>query len=346
MTFSKLTRIINILEPLICYILIIVILWLISSQKMTETSIYIIACLLILWILFLSPIFHFHLFKERNEITDRFRHYFSTSRGFGNFLSYYSKDSSKRFNFIQNWSFIRNLTIIIDILLIGVVFGLGGDVTDFIEDLFGNSDIYTAIGATLIFIAVIDVVLVFIFYPVLIRLDSGKNAWKQGLLKSLVTNIIIYAISAFIIGIFWSRLVVFLGVQPFGGLQGENSLNRLISINYMKILGYWAEYLFPCWAILLILLGCFQTQLNRALITSNSRKRTDLLIDSIIGLMFACLHLPNFWLFIIMLASGFFLSRWYRKSQNLIVISLSYSFLISLIYLLLPIYFNISLFLL
>ena len=337
-------QLINLLEPIVAYAIIIAVMWI---TRLEETPfLYGTYGVLLIWLLIVSPYWHFKYLKE-NEIflegaNRNLGFWMMEARGFGSPIRYYKGRNGERPWISEYKNEIISVVLILDILFWGAMVTFATEYGEILND-YGFEPtpiIRIGIGALLIF--AVDLILVFVLFPLMLRLDNFRSG-LQGLKFISVVGIIMIVVFNGFFQIFWEDLKLIFGE---GGnntfaMRGDPPEQRLQELEIFAVLGQWAGYVFWGYLQQMLFLSIFSTQLSRAF---NIRKNPKLMyvVAALSATFFCIIHLPNFWLSMFTFIAGYIWSILFMKNRNLFILGFSHGMLGTLGNKLLPISYNVG----
>lgn len=340
----KRVRLINFLEPFIVYGLILAIIWISELDKKTIWM-YIILGIILIWMLFISPWWHYEKLNEK-EIFLRpeqrnLGFWYFESRGLGSIKKYYQKDENGQRGFIKHWRSIKKAVILWDIMLFAVPYAFEKEFNEVIMDMFGNTSTLTRLGGMLIAIALADIIMIFIAFPVMLRLDNFEESWKEQFPLMILLGIPMIVIFNLFFQIFWEDLLLGVGTKGTFGMKGDDPFTRLDQFNVLDYLGQWVGYVAWGWLQQLLFLSIFSTNFCRAFDLKKDKK-APYIAAFCSAIFFGLIHIPNFWLTILAWIAGFLWALLFMKTRNLMVMGVAHGMLGTFGNKLLPISYNVG----
>jgi membrane protease YdiL (CAAX protease family) len=337
----KKSRLINFIEPFIVYGLALAIIW-ISGLDESLIWMYLALGILVLWILFVSPWWHFFKLKEKDLFLApekrNFWFWFFECRGLGSVKYYFQRDASGKPGFVRHWDAIMRMLLLWDVLFLALPFAFEKEYNEIIMNLFGNVSTLTRLGAILIAIVVADIILVIFIFPVMMRLDNFMSGWNIHLKWMTLVGVTFVVIFNMFFQVFWLDLQE---LPAAYAMKGDPPYLRLDQFNIIDFLGQMAGYVAWGWLQQLLFLSIFSTQFARAFDLKKDPKGV-YLAAFFSALFFGLIHLPNFWLSIMTWTAGFFWAMVFMKNRNLMIMGVSHGLLGTLGNKLLPISYNVG----
>ena len=337
-------RIINFIEPIITYGLILLVMWV---SELDEDLWWMWASfgILLLWVLLLSPIWHYYGLNEKEIFLlpeqRNFWFWLFECRGLGSLKKFYQRGSDGKRGFQKYWNEIKTMTILWDILAIGALICFNQDYREILLDLINNDSTIVQIGMGIAVLIIADIVVIFIAYPFMMRLDNFASGWKNQLKTLTMLGIPFVFIFNLIFQVFYPSFVEIFGTTGAFGMRGADPFTRLSGFLLFDFLGQWAGYVAWGWLQQLLFLSIFSTQFCRAFDLKKDPKGV-YLAALCSAIFFGLIHLPNFWLSILTWTAGFLWAIAFMKCRNLMILGVSHGMLGTLGNKLLPISYNVG----
>lgn len=332
-------RIWNFIEPVAVFTTILAIVW---YTRLDDNTAWLqpVFTLLLAWVLVLSPIVHWPFEKDlflRPEQRS-FWYYFFECRGLGSPFKYYLGAPGQRPYIIQHWKILLALLIFQDILFASACITFHQDML-----IKLNEQHMSTIGIILhraALIAAIDLFLLFVLFPFIVRLDNFNRVLRYMLFFALIV-VTLTLIGNLLFQINEPSLRLRYEGDPYMGLRGETAAARLAALRPFPVGGQWSGYVF--WGFLqqLLFLGVFSVQFSRAFDVTNSRTQRALYCLCS-GACFALIHIPNFWLGIVTFIGGMLAALYFIQCRNLFAFGIAHGLGGTLSNKLLPINFSVG----
>ncbi len=338
--YVKKIRMWNLVEAFTVYGLILLIVWL----SMLDTSLWWmwagLGCLLV-WIFILTPLVHYKyekdLFLTEEQKARGKWFYFFECRGLGSPRRYYFSVNGQKPQLKENFKTILALTLFLDVLFIALLVYYDDIATQMLGGLAVNVGAKIAIEVALI--VVVDLVLIFVAYPVMLRLDNFHPSFK------FMIAFIIFTIPLIILfNLFFQAVEPTLGPElannPYMNFQGDSAAVRLKNLNTLAVMAQWSGYVFWGWLQQMLFLSVFNTYFARGF---DIRKRKQLILACLCtASFFALIHIPNFWLSLFTFISGFVWALYFMQERNLMAMGIIHGFGGTLLNKLAPINFSVG----
>ncbi len=340
----KRVQLINLIEPIIAYAIIIAVMWITRLEK--TPFLYGTYGVLLIWLLIISPYWHFKVLKENEIFLDgankNLGFWMMEARGFGSPIRYYKGRQGEKAWIVEYRKEIIGIILVLDILFWGAMVTFAREYGEILSDWGIEPTPVIRIGIGIALLLAVDLVLVFILFPLMLRLDNFRSG-LAGLKFITIVGIILIVVFNGFFQIFWESLIQIFG---YGGnntfaMRGDNPEQRLRELEIFAVLGQWSGYVF--WGFLqqMLFLSLFSTQFSRAF---NIRKNPKLIhVAALLSASFFCIiHLPNFWLSFFTFLAGYMWSIFFMQNRNLFIMGFSHGMLGTLGNKLLPISYNVG----
>jgi hypothetical protein len=204
----KKVQLINLIEPFIAYAIIIAIMWI---TRLEETPfLYGTYGILLIWLLIISPYWHFKYLKESEIFLDgankNLGFWMMEARGFGSPIRYYKGRNGERPWIVEYKKDIISILLILDILFWGAMVTFAKEYGDILIDLGLEATPIIRIGIGAVLIVVTDLLLVFVLFPLMLRLDNFRSG-LQGLKIITIVGILMIVVFNGFFKIFWEDLI-------------------------------------------------------------------------------------------------------------------------------------------
>ncbi|MFO8020186.1 MAG: CPBP family intramembrane glutamic endopeptidase [Promethearchaeia archaeon] len=330
----------NLIEAFTVYGLILLIVWV----SMLDTALWWMWAglgALLFWTFIFSPIVHYK-YEKNIYLTEQQQKrgvwfYVFECRGLGSPKRYYYSEDGEQPYLKKYFKQIIVVTLFLDILFIGALIGYDAEVSEILGTLADN--VVAKISLEISLIALVDFLLIFLAYPVMLRLDNFNGSVKFMIAFILFTIPFILLFNLFF-QLVQPGLGPILGDNPFFGFQGDTAAERLASLNLIEVMGQWAGYVFWGWLQQMLFLGVFNTYFARGFEIREKRPRHLACFCS--GLFFGLIHLPNFWLSFFTFISGYIWALFFMQSRNLWVMGIMHGLGGTLLNKLVPINFSVG----
>ena len=337
-------QLINLIEPFVAYGIILAIMW-ITGLDEDNIFMYIGFSIMLLWILVVSPWWHYEKLNEKNIFLPPERRnlgfWFFEARGLGSIKKYYQKTESGKPGFIHYKKAIFRMLLVWDLAIMCVPYAFENDYQEIIGDFLGGTSFLYQILGMLILLPLVDVVLVFLLFPVLMRLDNFNEGWDTQLRFLVQLGVpLVIVFNLFFQG-FYDDFLTLVGTDGAFGMKGDTPFDRLDQFNILDAGGQMAGYFLWGWVQQLLFLSIFSSNFSRAFDLKNNPKQVytaALLSASFFGLI----HLPNFWLSILTWIAGYLWALTFMQCRNLMIMGVSHGMLGTLGNKLLPISYNVG----
>src|SRR6056297_1458862 len=140
----KRVRLINLLEPFIVYGITLATVW---GTGMDESNpfLYPILGILVIWILFVSPWWHYEKLNEKEIFLypdqRNLGFWYLECRGLGSPKKYWQKDEDGVRGFVKHKDAIIKMLVLWDICILTIPYAFEGDYQEIILDLFGSASV-------------------------------------------------------------------------------------------------------------------------------------------------------------------------------------------------------------
>ncbi|MCP4760943.1 MAG: CPBP family intramembrane metalloprotease [archaeon] len=338
----KKARLLNLIEPIIVYSLILTIVWVTGLDE--SPFMWISFGLILIWILIISPIWHFksekELFLKPEERNIWF--WLFECRGLGSIRKYFLKTDGKEPNIKKQKKNILSLLTIFAILFIYTLLRYNTEFGDYLNIWFPDypkhtdyptAELFVFVGLFLVICTI--PILALILFPVMIRFDTLKNSSKQ-ILFTLAIGVPLILLFNFIFQIFPELPWIFNQV-PNNPVSAADQLDEFIPLYFMA---QFSGYIFWGFIQQLLFLSVFSVQFSRAFDVKTKNGQIYAALCS--SLFFGLIHLPQFWLSLFTWISGFIWSIIFLKSRNLFMMGISHGALATLLNQLTPIPFSVG----
>jgi hypothetical protein len=340
----KKVQIINLIEPIITYAIIIAVMWI---TRLEETPfLYGTYGVLLIWLLIVSPYWHFKVLKENEIFLDganrNLGFWMMEARGFGSPIRYYKGREGEKPWIVEYRNEIKWIVIILDILFWGAMVTFAQEYGEILSKLGLEPTPLVRIGIGILLLIAVDLLLIFVLFPFMLRLDNFRSG-IEGLKFITIFGLILIVVFNGFFQVFWETLIDLFG---YGGdnsfaMRGDPPEQRLRELEIFAVLGQWAGYVF--WGFLqqMLFLSIFSTQFSRAF---NIRKNPKSIhaVALLSATFFCIIHLPNFWLSFFTFLAGYLWSIFFMKNRNLFIMGFSHGMLGTLGNKLLPISYNVG----
>ncbi len=340
--YIKKIRLWNLIEPITVYGLIHLIMWT-SWLDMSVWWMWAGFGALLLWSLIFSPIIHYKyekdVFLTEEQKARGVWFYFFECRGFGSPKRYYFSVDGDPPLLRKHSKEILALIAFLDLVFVCAAIVFDQEITDILTPIIGTNLVLKVL-AEIIILVVLNAILVFLAFPVMLRLDNFVDSIKYLIAFIIVALPMIVLINVIFI-IFEPFLREALADYPYMSLRGDYALQRLLSFNIIDFGGQWAGYIFWGWLQQLLFLSIFSVQFCRAFDIEKSKKQlfaACLLSASFFGLI----HIPNFWLGLFTFISGFFWALYFLQRRNLFSMGVVHGFGGTMFNKLIPINFSVG----
>ncbi len=318
--YVKKIRIWNLAEAFTVYGLVLIIIWV----SMLDTSLWWMWAglgSLLIWIFILTPLVHYKYEKdlfltEEQKARGKWFYVFEC-RGLGSPRRYYFSVNGEKPQLKEYFKTILALTIFIDVLFISLLVYYDAIATQLLGGLASN------IGAKIVIevglIVAIDFVLIFIAYPVMLRLDNFHPS-----IKFMVAFIIITIPLVILFNLFFQAVEPTLGPalasNPYMNFRGDPAAVRLRNLNALAVMAQWSGYVFWGWLQQLLFLSVFNTYFARGFDIRKPKQR--ILACLCTATFFGLIHVPNFWLGLFTFISGFVWALYFMQERNLMAMGI------------------------
>ena len=338
--YVKKIRIWNLIESFTIYGLILLIVW----TSMLDTSLWWLWAglgFILIWTLFLTPLIHYKyekdLFLTEEQQARGIWFYWFECRGLGSPRRYYFEVDGEEPLLKQNLKPIMILTIFIDILFIALVIDYPAEAEQILGGISGG--IIPLPIMAVIFLILLDALLIFLAYPVMLRLDNFRQSYKF-----MLAFIVIAIPLIFLFNLFFQLVEPLLGPiladNPYMNFRGDPAATRLANFNIISVMGQWSGYIFWGWLQQLLFLSVFNTYFARGFDIREKKQRLYACLCS--ALFFGLIHIPNFWLSMFTFISGFFWALYFMQCRNLFAMGIVHGFGGTLLNKLAPINFSVG----
>lgn len=336
----KKIRMWNLIEAIVSYGLTLLIIW----TSMLDTNLWWMWAGLggmLIWLFFLSPIIHYKYEKEIFLTEEQQKRgvwfYFFECRGLGSAKRYYFSVDGEEPLAKKHLKKIIGLTIFLDVLFIIAAIEFDPEITEMLGDLGQNIAIKVLVDIALL--VVIDAALIFLAYPVMLRLDNFGPS-----LKFIIAFIIITIPLILLFNLMFQLIEPTLGPllegNPYMSFRGDTAAERLLNLDLIAVGGQWAGYVFWGWLQQMLFLSVFNTFFARAF---EIRERKGLILAAFCtALYFGLIHIPNFWLSLFTFISGFVWALYFMQERNLMAMGIVHGFGGTLLNKLAPISFSVG----
>lgn len=185
----------------------------------------------------------------------------------------------------------------------------------------------------------LDLVLIFIAYPVMLRLDNFHASVKF-IIAFLIFTIPLILIFNLFFQVVEPILGPILADNPYMNFRGDPAAVRLATLNIVEVLAQWSGYVFWGWLQQMLFLSVYNTYFARAF---DIREKKQLYYSSFCtALFFGLIHIPNFWLSLFTFISGFVWAMFFVQERNLMAMGIMHGFGGTLLNKLVPINFSVG----
>lgn len=334
-------RIWNFIEPYLVFGLMMAVVWITKMDKhvwwFAPSAIFLCG-----WAMIISPIVHYpfekRLFLTPEQQRRGFLFYFFECRGLGNPIHYYFPMDGEPPYLIKYWKTVLGVFVFINLLFLSALITFNKEI---LERYAAHM---TTPGQAVFFrfwlVARLDLALVFIVFPFILRLDNFTMSLKYMAVMA-VWVVLIALVGNLLFSINEPALREWMKDSPAMSLRGPTAVERLHALNLFAVGGQWAGYWFWGFVQQFLFMGIFSTQLCRAFDIGRSR----------LHLFFACLftaalfglvHIPNFWLSVVTWSGGLLGAMYSMQSRNLMSLGIVHGLGGTLSNKLLPINFTVG----
>jgi membrane protease YdiL (CAAX protease family) len=325
----KKIRIANFIEPFIVYAIVLIVMWVTLLE--IDTFLLTTYGILLFWVLFLSPIVHYHF--ERDSFLkpedQNLWFWFWDCRGLGSARRYYFSVNGELPYFKKYKKAVISMLAIIGSVFLIAVINFWEEYMGILTDIGLTADVPTGIIVIAVLLPLILFILFLLGFPVMIRWDTLGKASRQ-LILSYILGV------PFVL--MFTLLFYFFPDLPW--LTGGTVQEKLAEFTFFEYVGQLAGYMF--WGFLqqLLFLAIFNTHFSRAFNIKTLKGK--LLAALFTGFFFGLIHLPEFWLTLFTWIAGFFWALIFMSSKNLWAMGLSHGALATLLNKLTPIPFSVG----
>ncbi len=319
--YIRRVRVWNFIEPYLVFGLMMAAVWISGMDKHVWWFLP-SAVVLCAWALILSPIVHYpfekRLFLTLEQQRWGFAFYFFECRGLGNPIRYYFPMYGEPAYIIKYWKTVLGVLIFINLLFASALITFNKEIGERYAAQMATPG--QAIFFRFWLVARIDLALVFVAFPFILRLDNFTTSLKYMSIV-LVWVVLIAVIGNLLFSIDEPTLREWMKDSPAMSLRGPTAIERLHSLDVFAVGGQWAGYWF--WGFLqqLLFMGIFSTQLCRAF--DIGRSRLHLFLACLFSAaLFGLVHVPNFWLSVVTWIGGFLGSVYALQCRNLLALGI------------------------
>lgn len=309
-------RIWNFIEPYLVFGLMMAVVWVSRLDKHVWWFMP-SAIVLVGWALILSPIAHYpfekKLFLSPEQQQRGFLFYFFECRGLGNPIRYYFPIGGEPPYLVKYWKTILGVFCFINLLFLSALVTFNKEIGE--RYAAHATTMGQAVFIRFWLLARIDLALVFIGFPFLLRLDNFTMSLKyMGVMAVWIVAIAL--VGNLLFSINEPALREWMKDNQSMRLCGPTAVERLHGLNVFAVGGQWAGYWFWGFIQQLLFMGIFSTQLCRAF--DIGRSRIHLLLACLFSAaLFGLVHIPNFWLSVVTWTGGFIGAFYSMQCRNL-----------------------------
>jgi hypothetical protein len=298
---------------------------------------------LIAWTLVISPCVHYRfekdLFLTKAQQRLGFWFYFFECRGLGSPLRYYLPMHGEPPFIKKYWKTVLAVTLGIDVLFVCAMITFNTEILERFKDTAGTTP-----GQHMFFriymLMLIDLGLILIAYPFMLRLDNFRASLK--FMSAFVLLLLVFAFAGnFLFHLDEPGLREYFKDNPAMSLRGPTTMERLHEITPINVGAQWSGYVF--WGFLqqLLFMGVFSVQFCRAFDVGRSRLQL-FLACLCSAALFGLIHIPNFWLSVVTWSGGFVGSLYSMQCRNLFTLGVIHGLGGTMMNKLLPINFSVG----
>jgi hypothetical protein len=335
-------RIWNLVEPGVVYGLIMLVVW----TSMLDPKVWWMRPsfgVLLVWMLIVSPLLHYPFEKDLFLTPAQKRlgvwFYFFECRGLGSPLRYYLPVDGQPPFIRKYWKTVLGVTLFLDVLFLCAMVTFNGDIHERFKEHMGTT-MAQGLFFRVYMLLLIDVGLVLVAYPFMLRLDNFRESLKfMGAFGVLIA--VIALTGNFLFHLDETGLREALKDHPYFSLRGPTTGERLRALTVAGVGGQWSGYVF--WGFLqqLLFLGIFSVQICRGF--DVGRSRVQLFLACLCSAtLFALIHIPNFWLSLVTFVGGFLGALFSIQCRNLFALGIIHGFGGTMMNKLLPINFSVG----
>ena len=340
----KISRIINLIEPIITFMSMMGVVWL-TMLDLQNKWLYIGLGIIFTWVLLFSPLFHYYILQEGNIFLPSkyrsFAFWCFNVRGFGNCLQYYGKDVKGRRAFQKYYKTICVLIIALDVLLIGFVFQNYVDYALIVEKVCGCKDDWVLVcvfwGGLL---PLFDLVLFFGVFPVMLRCDNFESGMREFYGNIALIGFCLIPVFAVFFQLLWG---VFEKLPDDSNwkLIGDKPFKRFYDFRVVGYFSQWFTYVLWGYLQQVLFLGSFSSMFSRAFDIQNNNYG-HYIANFCSAVLFGAVHYPTHFLSIATFIFGYLWSRTFMQVRSLMVLGINHGMLGTATNQLLPIVFTVG----
>ena len=339
-------RIWNFVEAAAAFVVVLAVVWcqLLFDKNGTWAFRMIVGVPSMLWMFVLSPMVHWRferdIFLSPQQQRRGLGLYFWEFRGLGNPLRYYLPLDGDQPLAQKHWRVVLGALTAMTVLFLCAAITFSGEIDERYGHFYGDNPVKKIVFIVELLVA-IDLGLLFLAFPVMLRLDNFARSLRF---------IIAFMLAAIVFVLFFN-IFFQVALEPFREtlndwhyirLRGAPARERMAALaDPFALGGQWSGYVIWGWIQQFIFMSYFGLLFSRAFDVARSNTQV-LLACLCTATVFSLIHLPNVWLMFFTFAAGFFGTLYFLECRNLFAFGFVHGFGGSLLNKLAPINFSVG----